>query len=53
MEEIKTLDERIDSLIKVGKEKGFITFEQLAEQLKGLEVGPDDLDNIYNKIKSR
>ncbi len=50
MEEIKTLDERIDSLIKVGKEKGFITFEQLAEQLKGLEVGPDDLDNIYNKF---
>ena len=50
MEQIKTLDERKDSLIVKGKEKGFITFEELAEELKGLEIDNDDLDNLYNAL---
>ena len=50
MEQIKTLDERKDSLIAKGKEKGFITFEELAEELKGLEIDNDDLDNLYNAL---
>ncbi len=50
MEQIKTLEERENSLILKGKEKGFITFEQLAQELKGLEIDNDDLDNLYNKL---
>ena len=50
MNEIKTLEERENSLIAKGKEKGFITFEELALELKGLEVDSDDLDNLYNKL---
>ena len=50
MEQIKTLDERKDSLIEKGKEKGFITFEELAEELKGLDIDNDDLDNLYNAL---
>ena len=50
MNEIKTLEEREKSLIEKGKEKGFITFEELALELKGLEVDSDDLDNLYNKL---
>ena len=34
---IKTLEERENELIKIGKEKGYITYEILAETLKGLE----------------
>lgn len=50
MNEIKTLEERENSLITKGKEKGFITYEELAEELKGLEIDSDALDNLYNKL---
>ncbi len=50
MNEIKTLEERTNNLIKLGKEKGYITFEQLAEELKGLDIDSDDLDNLYNLL---
>ena len=50
MEQIKTLEERKESLIVKGKEKGFITFEQLAEELKGLDIDNDGLDNLYNAL---
>lgn len=47
MVEIKTLDERKDELLKKGKEQGYVTFEQLAEALKGLDVEADTLDELY------
>lgn len=50
MVEIKTFEERKDSLLKKGEEKGFITFEELAESLKGLEVDSDALDDLYNSL---
>lgn len=46
--EIKTFEERKDELIKLGKEKGFITYETLASSLKGLELDADALDDLYN-----
>ena len=48
MVEIKTLDERKKELIELGHKKGFITFEELANSLKGLEVDSDTLDDLYN-----
>ena len=48
MVEIKTLEERIEDLLVIGKKEGTITFEQLAESLKGLEVDGDTLDKLYN-----
>ncbi len=48
IEEIKSLEERISDLLKIGKEKKYITFEQLADALKGLEIDNDSLDDIYN-----
>ncbi len=48
--EIKSLEDRINDLIKIGKEKKFITFEQLADALKGLDVDNDSLDEIYNTL---
>ena len=50
MEQIKTLEERENTLIGKGKEKGFITFEELANELKGLEIDNDSLDALYNKL---
>jgi len=48
MVEIKTFEERKEELIKKGEEKGYITFEELAASLKGLEVDSDTLDELYN-----
>ncbi len=50
MEQIKTLEERENNLIVKGKEKGFITYEELAQELKGLDIDNDALDNLYNKL---
>ncbi len=48
VEEIKTMDERKERLLKLGKKQGFVTYEQLAEELKGLEIDSDSLDDLYN-----
>ncbi len=50
MEAIKTLEERENELIEIGKQNGYITYEQLAEKLKGLEIDADSLDSLYNKL---
>ena len=50
MEAIKTLEEREQELIELGKKEGFITYEQLADKLKGLEIDADSLDNLYNML---
>jgi len=46
--EIKTFEERKNELVKQGKEKGFVTYEQLANALKGLDLDSDALDELYN-----
>ncbi len=48
MEEIKTYEKRKEELVKKGKEKGFITYEELAASLKGLDLDADALDDLYN-----
>ncbi len=48
--EIKTFEERKKELIKAGKQKGSITYEELADKLKGLELDADSLDELYNAL---
>ena len=48
LKEIKTLEQRRDELLVTGKKEGFVTFEQLANALKGLDVDSDALDELYN-----
>ena len=48
MNEIKTFEERKEELVKKGKVKGFITYEELANSLKGLDLDSDALDDLYN-----
>ena len=47
-QEIKTFDARKETLLAKGKEKGYITYEELAEELKGLDIDSDSLDELYN-----
>ena len=46
--EVKDFEQRKEALIKKGKELGFITYEEIAEELKGLDVSSDLLDELYN-----
>jgi RNA polymerase primary sigma factor len=48
MIEIKSLEDRKKDLLEIGKKNGYITFEQLVNELKGLEIDNDTLDDIYN-----
>ena len=50
IEEIKSFGERKEEIIKKGKEKGFITYEELANGLKGLDIDSDSLDDLYNSL---
>jgi len=46
--EIKSFEERKKELILKGKKNGYITYEDLASALKGLELDADALDDLYN-----
>ena len=48
--EIKTIEERKKHLIEVGKKQGYISYEQLVDELKGLDVDSDTLDDLYNTL---
>ena len=48
MNEIKTFDDRKKELLELGKKNKFVTYEQLANALKGLELDADSLDDLYN-----
>ena len=50
IEEIKTYEERKKELIAKGSENGYITYEQLASSLKGLDLDSDSLDDLYNSL---
>ena len=50
LEIIKTIEDRKKDLLKKGKENGFVTYEEIAEELKGLEVDSDTLDDLYNTL---
>lgn len=51
MKEIKSFADRQKELIELGKKNdNILTFEQLAESLKGLEIDNDSLDELYNSL---
>ena len=50
MQEIKTFEEREKELLELGKKEGRLTYEQLANSLKGLDMDSDSLDHLYNTL---
>ena len=48
--EIKTFDERKEEIVEKGKKTGFITYEELANSLKGLELDSEQLDDLYDSF---
>ena len=49
-EEMKTFEQRKKELVEEGKKKGNITYEELADKLKNLELDADSLDDLYNTL---
>ena len=47
LDEIKTFEERKNELVKLGKKQGYITYDELANSLKGLDLDADSLDDLY------
>ena len=47
LNEIKTFEDRKKELVAAGKEKGFITYEELANSLQGFDLESDSLDELY------
>ena len=48
--EVKSFDERKSALVELGKKKGYVTYEELANELKGLDIDADSLDDLYNVL---
>jgi len=48
IEEIKTFEQRKEELIKIGKGKGNLTYEEIANSLRGLDLDTEALDDLYN-----
>ena len=47
--EIKSFEEREKELLELGKQNdNKVTYEQIAEALKGIEPDSDSLDELYN-----
>ncbi len=46
--EIKSFEERKNDLLVLGTTQGYITYDQIAESLKGIEPDSDSLDELYN-----
>ena len=46
--EIKPFEERKNEIVKKAKEVGFITYEMLANELKGLDLESEQLDELYD-----
>ena len=47
---IKTFEERIEELVKTGKEQGFLTYEQIAKKTLDLDLDSNALDDLYNAL---
>ena len=47
---VKSFDERINELVKTGKDQGFLTYEQIAKKTLDLDLDSNALDELYNVL---
>ena len=47
---IKTFEERVNDLVKEGKEQGYLTYEQIAKKTIDLDLDSNALDELYNVL---
>ncbi len=47
---IKTFEERVNDLVKEGKNQGYLTYEQIAKKTIDLDLDSNALDELYNVL---
>lgn len=45
---IRTFEERVEELVKLGKEQEYLTYEQIAKKTLDLDLDSESLDKLYN-----
>ena len=45
-----TIEEKKKKLIENGKKEGFVSYEQLANEFKGMEIDSDTLNDLYDAL---
>ena len=46
----KNFDDVLEELVNLGKEQGFLTYEQIAKKTIDMELDANDLDKLYNTL---
>lgn len=49
---MKPYEDRKNELVNLASEKGCLTFEEIAECLKGMEVSEEEFDDLYNALNN-
>ena len=46
------LEKKIKELIQQGKKKGMLTYKEIMDALEGIELNPEQIDEIYDNLSS-
>lgn len=44
------IKQQVDELISKGKQKGVLTYQEIMDSLQGIELNPDQIDEIYESL---
>ena len=47
---IRSFEERVEELVKIGLEQGYLTYEQIAKKTLDLDLDSESLDKLYNTL---
>lgn len=48
--DIRSFEERVEELVKIGLEQGYLTYEQIAKKTLDLDLDSESLDKLYNTL---
>ena len=48
--DIRSFEERVEELVKIGLEQGYLTYEQIAKKTLDLDLDSNALDDLYNAL---
>ncbi|MBQ4263742.1 MAG: RNA polymerase sigma factor RpoD [Bacilli bacterium] len=48
--DIRSFEERVEELVRIGLEQGYLTYEQIAKKTLDLDLDSESLDKLYNTL---
>ncbi len=52
MKDINKKEENVKQLIELGKKRGMLTYKEIMDALQGVELSPDQIDEVYEHLAS-